>query len=40
MAKAFLSHSSSDKSIVRRIATQLGNKNCTLDEISFDPGRK
>ncbi|KAA6322636.1 hypothetical protein EZS27_027841 [termite gut metagenome] len=40
MAKAFLSHSSSDKNIVCRIAHQLGNKNCTLDEISFDPGRK
>lgn len=40
MAKAFLSHSSSDKDVVRRIAIQLGNKNCTLDEISFDPGRK
>lgn len=40
MAKAFLSHSSSDKNIVRKIATQLGNKNCTLDEISFDPGQR
>ena len=40
MAKAFLSHSSKDKSIVRKVANQLGNKNCVLDEISFDPGRK
>lgn len=40
MAKAFLSHSSSNKDIVRKIAVQLGNKNCVLDEISFDPGRR
>jgi tetratricopeptide (TPR) repeat protein len=40
MAKAFLSHSSKDKEIVRKVAMQLGNKNCVLDEISFDPGRK
>lgn len=40
MAKAFLSHSSKDKDLVRKVATQLGNKNCVLDEISFDPGRK
>lgn len=40
MAKAFLSHSSKDKEIVRKVATQLGNKNCVLDEISFDPGSK
>lgn len=40
MAKAFLSHSSKDKDIVRKVANQLGNKNCVLDEISFDPGRK
>lgn len=40
MAKAFLSHSSKDKDLVRKIATQLGNKNSVLDEISFDPGRK
>ena len=40
MAKAFLSHSSKDKEIVRKVANQLGNKNCVLDEISFDPGRK
>lgn len=40
MAKAFLSHSSKDKDLVRKVAQQLGNKNCVLDEISFDPGRK
>ena len=40
MAKAFLSHSSKNKELVQRIAQQLGNKNCVLDEISFDPGRK
>jgi tetratricopeptide (TPR) repeat protein len=39
MAKAFLSHSSKDKEIVRKVAKQLGNKNCVLDEISFGPGR-
>lgn len=40
MAKAFLSHSSNDKVLVRKVAKQLGNKNCVLDEISLDPGRK
>jgi tetratricopeptide (TPR) repeat protein len=40
MAKAFLSHSSKDKDIVRRIAAQLGNKNCVLDEISFEPSAR
>ncbi|MEZ4874761.1 MAG: TIR domain-containing protein [Flavobacteriaceae bacterium] len=40
MAKAFLSHSSKDKDLVRNVATQLGNKNSVLDEISFEPGRK
>lgn len=40
MAKAFLSHSSKDKIIVKKVAAQLGNKNSTLDEISFEPGTK
>lgn len=40
MAKAFLSHSSKDKTLIKKVAKQLGNKNCILDEISFDPGRK
>lgn len=39
MAKAFLSHSSTDKELVRKIAKQLGN-NCILDELSFEPGGK
>ncbi|WP_065220250.1 MULTISPECIES: toll/interleukin-1 receptor domain-containing protein [Butyricimonas] len=39
MSKAFLSHSSKDKELVRRIATELGDQ-CILDEISFEPGRK
>lgn len=39
MAKAFLSHSSSDKDLVRAIASNLGNARCVLDEISFEPGR-
>lgn len=40
MAKAFLSHSSKDKDLVRKVAIQLGNKNSVLDEISFEPGTK
>ena len=40
MAKVFLSHSSRDKELVRRVANILGNKNCTLDEISFEAGRQ
>lgn len=40
MAKAFLSHSSSDKELVRKVASGLGNKNSVLDEISFEPGTK
>ncbi|MDR1774003.1 MAG: TIR domain-containing protein [Clostridioides sp.] len=40
MAKAFLSHSSKDKDLVLKVAQHLGNKNCVLDKISFDPGRK
>jgi hypothetical protein len=39
MAKAFLSHSSSDKLLVKKIAKQLGD-GCVLDEISFEAGRK
>lgn len=38
MAKAFLSHSSSDKELVRRIAQQIGQQKCVLDEWSFDAG--
>jgi len=40
MAKAFLSHSSADKELVRKIAKQLGVQNCVLDEITFDAGSK
>ena len=40
MAKAFLSHSSSDKIIVKKIAKLLGNQRCVLDENSFEPGAK
>ena len=40
MAKAFLSHSSKDKDLVRRVANVLGNKNCVIDEISFEAGRQ
>lgn len=40
MAKAFLSHSSSDKFLVRRIAKILGNQRCVIDEHAFEPGAK
>lgn len=40
MAKAFLSHSSSDKILIRKIAKILGNQRCVLDENSFEPGAK
>ena len=40
MAKAFLSHSSKDKELVRKIAKKLGYNNCVIDEISFEAGAK
>lgn len=40
MAKAFLSHSSKDKSLVEKIATQLGRNNCHLDSLTFEAGEK
>lgn len=40
MAKAFLSHSSSDKNLVRKIASLLGIQRCVLDENSFEPGAR
>ena len=40
MAKVFLSHSSSDKNLVRSIAQQIGRQKCVLDEWSFDPGER
>lgn len=36
--KAFLSHSSLDKEIVREVANQLSRLNCIFDEKSFDSG--
>ncbi|MFA8435235.1 MAG: TIR domain-containing protein [Marinifilaceae bacterium] len=38
MAKAFLSHSSSDKGLVERIAKQLGKNNCHYDKFTFEAG--
>jgi TIR domain len=38
MAKAFLSHSSSDKGLVERIALQLGKNNCHYDKVTFEAG--
>ena len=38
MAKAFLSHSSSDKVLVEKIATQLGKNNCHYDKFTFEAG--
>lgn len=38
MEKAFLSHSSSDKTLVRHIAGMLGMHHCAYDEYSFAPG--
>ena len=40
MSKAFLSHSSSDKILVKKIAKKLGNQKCVLDENSFEPGAR
>ncbi|WP_166843530.1 TIR domain-containing protein [Pseudoteredinibacter isoporae] len=38
--KAFLSHSSIDKEIVREVANQLNRYNCIFDERSFDNGKE
>lgn len=38
MAKAFLSHSSKDKELVEKIATQLGKNNCHYDKLTFEAG--
>ena len=38
MAKAFLSHSSKDKYLVGKIATQLGKNNCHYDNLTFEAG--
>ncbi|MFC1223796.1 TIR domain-containing protein [Pedobacter sp. BG31] len=40
MAKAFLSHSSKDKELVEKIATQLGKNNCHYDKFTFEAGRQ
>jgi tetratricopeptide (TPR) repeat protein len=40
MAKAFLSHSSSDKPLVEKIAAQLGKNNCHYDKFTFEAGRE
>ena len=38
MEKAFLSHSSNDKTLVRHVANILGTHHCAYDEYSFSPG--
>lgn len=38
MAKAFLSHSSSDKELVEKLAIQLGKNNCHYDKFTFEAG--
>ncbi|RFZ90747.1 toll/interleukin-1 receptor domain-containing protein [Mucilaginibacter conchicola] len=38
MAKAFLSHSSTDKNLIEKIATQLGRNNCHYDRFTFEVG--
>ena len=40
MSKAFLSHSSKDKELIRKIALQLGRNNCHYDEFTFEAGRQ
>ncbi|SEO91370.1 toll/interleukin-1 receptor domain-containing protein [Mucilaginibacter sp. OK283] len=40
MAKAFLSHSSSDKPLIEKIATQLGKNNCHYDRFTFEIGKQ
>ena len=40
MAKVFLSHSSSDKELVRKIAQGLGKYQCIYDEFTFEVGKK
>lgn len=38
MAKAFLSHSSKSKTLVAKIAAQLGKNNCHYDQLTFEAG--
>ena len=40
MSKAFLSHSSKNKSLVEKIGQQLGKDNCHLDTLTFEAGEK
>ncbi len=40
MAKAFLSHSSTDNKLVEKIANHLGRNNCHLDKLTFEAGRQ
>ena len=39
MSKAFLSHSSQQKSLVRKVFSLLGNSKAVLDEVDFESGR-
>jgi hypothetical protein len=38
MSKAFLSHSSKQKSLVETIAKRIGRDNCVLDKYNFEAG--
>ena len=40
MSKAFLSHSSHEKELVKRVADKLGIFHVTLDQYDFHPGEK
>jgi Tfp pilus assembly protein PilF len=40
MSKAFLSHSSANKTLVDKIANQLGRNNCHQDRLTFEAGGK
>ena len=40
MGRAFLSHSSKDKCLIRAVANKLGEKRCIYDEVSFEEGMK
>lgn len=40
MSKAFLSHSSSNKDLVEKIAKQLGKDNCHYDSLTFEAGHQ
>ncbi len=40
MSKAFLSHSSHDKTLINKIAEKLGRNNCHYDTLTFEAGKK